>query len=462
LVFFRRYFTRQASFSEFYYLWHSSSQLCCERWLFHTEVKEQKKRERQVDPLVFFCHTGLVEKNSKIVIVAAAVVLLTATFAFGTWYGYAHQPAIDKVLKVENKTNPASLQNVDFSLFWDVWNRLEEKYVDKSNLDRQKMVFGAISGLVDSAQDPYTVFMPPREAKQFQEDIKGAFEGIGAEIGLRKGVLTVISPLKGSPAEGAGLKAADKILKVDGASTANLSLDEAVRLIRGEKGTQVTLTVFRDGVDHAIEIKIIRDTIKVQIINTEQKPNGVFVIRLSTFTESAALEFRKAVQDFFESGSKKLILDLRNNPGGYLTVAVDIASWWLYPGEVVVREKNYDDTEDVFRSGGYKLLQDVPTVILVNEGSASASEILSGALRDSLGVKLIGAKTFGKGSVQEVENLSGGASLKITIAKWLTPKGEEINGKGLEPDVKVELPQNPEEEESLDPVMDKALEFLAE
>lgn len=397
----------------------------------------------------------------KIAIGITAIALLGASFFSGALYGNAHRPVMEKVLGVFGKQPPPQYSSVDFNLFWDVWSRLEEKFVDKSKLDRQKLVFGAISGLVRAANDPYTEFFPPAESKQFQEDIKGSFEGIGAEIGIRKEILTIIAPLKDNPADLAGIKAGDKIYKIDDTVTADLNLEEAVRLIRGEKGTTVRLTIIREGLDKPKEFKIVRDTIKVKVLETAQKPDGVFVIELRHFTEDAALDFRRAVQEFFRSNSKKLVLDLRNNPGGFLTVAVDIASWWLPPGDTVASERFADGSSDVYRSNGYQTLKDVPTVILVNQGSASASEIVAGALRDTRNIKLIGSKTFGKGSVQEVINLPKNSSLKVTIAKWLTPKGTEINGKGLEPDVKVELPAQPKSgEEDKDWVMEKALEVL--
>jgi carboxyl-terminal processing protease len=322
------------------------------------------------------------------------------------------------------------------------------------------LVYGAASGLVRALKDPYSEFLPPQETKQFQEDIKGSFEGIGAEIGIRKEVLTIISPLKDSPAEKAGLKGGDKVLKINDTTTADLALDEAVRLIRGPKGTEVKLIVLRDSFDKVKEIKIIRDTIRIIILTTEKKNDGIFVIKLNHFTQNAAWEFRKAVQEFYQSGSQKLILDMRNNPGGFLNVAVDIASWFLPAGEVVTKERVAEGEREIYRSAGYKLLEKVPTVVLVNEGSASASEIVAGALRDVRGIKLVGTKTFGKGSVQEVVPLPEGASLKITVAKWLTPKGQEINGKGLEPDVKVELPKEEEKAEEKDWIMEKGIEVV--
>lgn len=397
---------------------------------------------------------------TKILIIFSALIILGASFFTGVFFGYENLPAVEKVLSVVNQQPTQQFNEVDFNLFWDVWSRLENKYVDRSKIDRKNLVQGAISGLVKSLGDPYTEFLPPAETKQFQEDIKGSFSGIGAEIGIRKGTLTVIAPLKNTPADRAGVKAGDKILQVDDKPTADLLLDEAVRRIRGPKGTSVKLTIFRDSFDKPRDFKIVRDTINVQIIETEKKPDGIFVIKLHHFTENAAFEFRRAVKEFFENNSKKLILDLRNNPGGFLTISVDIASWFLPSGETVARERFGDGSEDLYRSSGYKLFEDVPVVVLINEGSASASEIVAGALRDVKKVKLVGTKTFGKGSVQEVQPLQGGASLKITIAKWLTPGGEEINGTGLEPDVRVELPKTEEQDPKSDLILEKGIEIL--
>lgn len=400
------------------------------------------------------------KKYTRIYIIAAALLIIGASFFVGAWYGYYNRPAVEKVLNVVGQKPPPQLGEVDLNIFWDVWSQLEDKYVDKAKLDRKDLVYGAATGLVRALKDPYSEFLPPQENKQFQEDIKGSFEGIGAEIGIRKGVLTVISPLKGSPAERAGIKGGDKILKVNDTLTGDLALDEAVRLIRGPKGTEVTLTVLRDSFDKTKEFKIVRDTIRITILSIEKKGDGIFVIKLNHFSQNAAWEFRRAVQEFYQSGSKKLILDVRNNPGGFLTVAVDIASWFLPAGEVVTKERVAEGEREIYRSAGYKLLEKTPMVVLINEGSASASEIVAGALRDVRGVKLIGIKTFGKGSVQEVVPLAGGSSLKITVAKWLTPKGEEINGRGLEPDIKVELPKDEKEAEKKDWIMEKGIEVL--
>lgn len=401
------------------------------------------------------------QKTLKIVFALISLAMLGGAFFLGALFGYNDRPTIEKIMNVEGR-QPLSpnLSTVDFNQFWDVWLRVEDKFVDKAKIDRKNLVNGAISGMVHALGDPYTEYMPPAESKQFNEDIKGAFEGIGAEIGIRKDMLTIIAPLKDSPAEQAGLKPDDKILKIDEKVTVDMTLNEAVRHIRGPKGSKVTLTIMRTSFKSTKEFSIVRDTIKVQVLKTEKRPDGIFVIRLYHFTENAGDEFRKAVLEFQQSGSRKLVFDLRNNPGGFLTVAVDIASWFEPAGETVARERYGDGTEDTYRSTGYRVLENVPTVVLINQGSASASEIVAGALRDVKGIKLIGQKSFGKGSVQEVEPLPEGASLKITIAKWLTPKGTEINGKGLEPDVKVDVPEPKEDEEEKDVIMEKAVEVL--
>jgi len=400
-------------------------------------------------------------KYRKLASIIVVVIVLGTSFFAGVLYGYDNRPGSEKVAGIAGQEAPPNFSSVDFNLFWDVWSRLEQKYVDSSKLDREKLMYGAIKGLVSAVGDPHTEFMPPVEAKQFQEDIKGSFDGIGAEIGLRKGLLTVIAPLHDNPAEKAGIKAGDKILKIDDKSTEGLALDEAVRLIRGPHATKVRLLIYRDGFDKPKEFSVTRDVIHVKIVETEKKGDGIFVIKLHQFTENAGIEFRKAVQEFYASGSKKLVLDLRNDPGGYLTVSVDIASWFVPEGDVIARERYSNGTEDAYRSNGYGLLEKVPTVVLINEGSASASEILSGALRDLRHIKLIGTKSYGKGSVQEVEDLAKKSSLKVTIAKWLTPNGTEIDGIGLEPDIKVDLPATlTEDNMDKDFFMDKALEVL--
>lgn len=390
-------------------------------------------------------------------IVLVSVIIVAASFGGGVYVGYERRPAIEKVKGVLGQ-EAAPAKEVDFSQFWEVWSQVEEKYVDRDAIERKNLVSGAITGLVKALGDPYTVYLPPRETKVFKEDVRGSFGGIGAEIGVRRETLTIISPLKGSPAERAGLKAGDKILKINATTTADLGLDEAVSYIRGPVGTAVTLTIVREG-EEVREVSVTRETIVIPVIETSRKDGGVFHIHLLNFNEKSTLEFRRALREFVGSGDRKILLDLRGNPGGFLDAAVDIASWFIPAGEIVAREREADGSERLYRSSGHRLLESTPVVVLVDQGSASASEILAGALRDVRGTKLIGQKTFGKGSVQAVESLSGGASLKITIAKWLTPGGASINDRGLEPDIAVEIKKEDAENER-DPQLEKALEAL--
>jgi carboxyl-terminal processing protease len=409
------------------------------------------------------------KRYTKTFFVILALILVGASFFAGVLYGNENRSGAEKVANVFGVVPPEKYEEVDFNLFWDVWSRLENKYVDKTKLEnRQNLIYGAISGLVKSVGDPYTEFLPPKETKQFQEDLGGSFGGIGAEIGIRRGVLTVVAPLKDSPAERVGLKAGDQILRVDETPTAELTLGEAVQIIRGPEDTDVRLTILRDSFDQTREFTITRAIIKIPIITTEAREDGIFVIQLHHFTQTAPFEFRKAVQEFFQTDSKKLVFDLRNNPGGFLTVAVDIASWFLPPGDVVARERfasrggGIDSgIEETYRSVGYRLLENVPTVVLINGGSASASEIVAGALRDNRAVPLVGTKTFGKGSVQELVNLEKGSSLKVTIARWLTPNEILIEGNGLDPDFVVEIPNDiTEADEERDFILEKGIEVL--
>jgi len=396
----------------------------------------------------------------KTLITTSAIILIASSFIGGVFFGASQRPAIEQITNVINK-HPAVQQETgfDFSLFWDAWARLQRDFVDSSKLDPQKMIFGAIDGMVRSLDDPYTIFLPPEESKRFNDDIKGEFGGIGAEIGIRKNVLTIIAPLKDSPAESAGIKAGDKVLQINGTSTLDLTLEEAVSLIRGEKGTAVKLIISRDGLDETKEISIIRDTIKIPVLETRVFEGNIFYIHLFNFNENSTREFRNALIEMQKSEAQKLILDLRNNPGGFLNAAVDIASWFLPAGEIVAREKKADGTELLYRSVGFQFLEHTPTVILINEGSASASEIVAGALRDVRNVPLVGGKSFGKGSVQELEQLKQNASIKITIAKWLTPNGHSINDSGLEPDYAVVFPAE-DVDAGDDPQLDAAIDLI--
>ncbi|MEK9174550.1 MAG: S41 family peptidase [Patescibacteria group bacterium] len=388
-----------------------------------------------------------------------ALLVAVAAFYGGFYYGQSQVPSIYAIEGVGNKTL-GEPDNLDFSLFWDAWKIIQDKYADRANLDKKEMVFGAIDGMVKSLKDPYTVFFKPVESKQFQDDVSGSFSGIGAEIGIRKDVLTVISPLEDSPAQKAGLRAGDRILKIGDTVTADLKINEAVSLIRGPKGTAVKLTVSRSGEDEIKELSIVRDDIKIPTIKWELKEGKVAYIQLFNFGQTAPSEFRTKVLEVLRGPADRIILDLRNNPGGFLEVSQDIAGWFVESGSVVAIEDfgNGAGTKE-YRASGNGVLKNMPLVVIINEGSASASEILAGALRDNRKVKLVGAKSFGKGSVQQLENMRWGTSLKVTIAKWLTPSGKSISNEGLEPDVKVEISK--EDVENLkDPQLEKAMEIV--
>lgn len=381
------------------------------------------------------------------------LVLIGGTFCIGVFVGN---------YLGESGCEVCQPQEVNFSLFWEAYGKLKEKFVNPSEIDPQKIIYGAISGMVKSLEDPYTVFFPPEETKRFIEDTKGSFEGVGMEIDIRNSQLQVVAPLEGTPAQRAGLRAGDKILAINGTSTADLTIEEAVNLIRGPKGTEVTLTIFREGWQKSKEIKIARDVIQVPSLKWELKDNGIAYLKLYQFSEKASPDFSRVAIEILNSPVKSFILDLRDNPGGYLEVAQDIASWFLERGQIVTIEDFGGKKENIeYKAGGNGKLSQYSIVVLINQGSASASEILAGALRDNLGIKLIGEKSFGKGSVQELEKLRDGSSLKITVAKWLTPKGELITGKGLEPDIKVERTEEDFEKEK-DPQLDKAIETLKE
>jgi len=351
-------------------------------------------------------------------------------------------------------------EDVDFSLFWETWKVLKEKFVDPKKLNTQEMIYGAVSGMVKSTDDPYTVFFSPEETEEFLKETEGVFEGIGAEIGIKNNQLLIIAPLEGTPAEKAGLRAGDKILKIDGKDTVDLTIEEAVNLIRGPKGTEVTLTIFREDWKEAKEIKIVRSVIKIPSVKWELLEGNIAYIKLYQFFERADRDFRKMAIEILNSPAQKIILDLRNNPGGYLEVAQEIAGWFLKKGDIVVIEDPRPGQEQKFyKAEGNEKFLDYPIVVLINKGSASASEILAGALRDNRNVLLIGEASFGKGSVQELEELRGGSSLKITIARWLTPKGELIAEEGLKPDIEVKMtPQDYDQDR--DPQLEKAIEII--
>jgi carboxyl-terminal processing protease len=396
-------------------------------------------------------------------IAAVFISAVLISFWFGNLIGWkkGNQAGLDKGLASCEVCPP---EDLDFSLFWEAWKQLQENFYDPQKIDIQKMIYGAISGMVNSLNDPYTVFFNPTEVKEFLEDTEGVFEGIGAEVDKKKGELLIVAPLEGTPAQKAGLRPGDKILKIDDTLTSDLTIDEAVKLIRGPQGSIVTLTILREGWDQSQEFKITRSVITVPSLKLEFKttPNGekIAYIKLYQFSGQASSDFYKTAIEILKTPVGKIILDLRDNPGGYLEVAQDIAGWFLKNGSVVAIEDFGEGKEKTeFKAMGNEKFFDYPIVVLINHGSASGSEILAGALRDNKGVKLIGETSFGKGLIQELRDLRDGSSLKITIAKWLTPNGQSIIDKGLEPDIKVEMTEK-DYEEDRDPQLDKAMEVI--
>lgn len=410
----------------------------------------------------------MIYRRSRIILTIAIVLALGAGFASGFYYfKYQNAEAVDTIIKqVINKEEGKSAA-VDFKLFWQVWDKLHERYIDKTSLDTQKLVYGAISGMVAAAGDPYTVFFEPVISKQFQEQVTGAFSGVGMEIGMRDNAITVIAPLKDSPAMLAGVMAGDVVVKVDGETTENWTVEEAVSHIRGKKGTKVHLSLYRSGTEGYIELDIVRDTIKIHAVEWRMLDNKVAYMAISSFNANVDSEFVTAAQELVAAGATRLIIDVRNNPGGLLDSAVNIAGWLMENNSVVVSERFSDGTSDEMRTSGNGRLARIPAVVLMNGGSASAAEILAGALHDIRGIDLIGEKSFGKGSVQQVEDFFNGSSLKITIARWFTPKGVNISQMGIEPTVPVAMdPADYEKEGWLlgtvgkDPQLDKAIEVI--
>ncbi|MDB5237712.1 MAG: Carboxyl-terminal processing protease [Parcubacteria group bacterium] len=395
----------------------------------------------------------------------AFVIVLAAGFAGGVTVGATTGTRVfSSVPVLGDGLNATPDNSLDFTDFWKVYNVLNARFVQTHTTTtpptKQQLVEGAIQGMTAVYGDPYTVFFPPAQSKNFQSQIQGNFDGIGAEIGLNKdGVLTIIAPLKGSPAEKAGLLAGDLVISIAGKSTENISVDEAVNQIRGPKGSIVDLTVYRN--QKTIDIKVTRDTVEIpEIKNSYDAPTGIYTIALYTFTANSGDLFNTALKDMQKSGAKKLIIDLRGDPGGYLDAAVSIASHFLPSGSVVVTEDYKGKAQNlVHKSAGTGgVPSDLKTVILIDQGSASASEILSGALQDNKVATLIGTRSFGKGSVQELVKV-GDASLKVTVARWLTPSGRSISVNGLTPDIKVDRTQD-DATAGKDPQMTRAIQFL--
>lgn len=361
-------------------------------------------------------------------------------------------------ITVTNKL-PAKEQNIDFSLFWQVFETLPEKYIDKSSIESQKLLYGAISGMVRSLGDPYTAFLDPKQNEAIKTELAGTYEGVGIQIGFNKDKrLVVIAPLSGTPAKSAGLLPQDLVLKIDERETFDLTLPEAVDLIRGTAGTKVRMVLQHDGADKPYDVEIERARINVKSVEVEFKQDGsskVAIMKVSRFGDKTDAEWDLAVSEVLQNNTSGVIVDMRNNPGGLLSSSIHLAAEFV-KGTIVKQEFADGSVGQLSSDHEGKLLK-IPLVVLVNKGSASAAEIFAGAIQDGRRGKIVGEKTFGKGTVQDVVDFPGGSGLHVTIARWLTPKGNPVNGSGITPDVIVETPV---ENNGADPQLEKALEIL--
>ena len=390
-------------------------------------------------------------------VVFASAVLLASGFVVGFKVGKMVPETI--TVKELSGTSSGQPSAVNFGAFWQTWDAVNKNYLNAEKINSQDKVYGAISGLVGSLNDPYSVFLPPKENKKFQEDVQGNFGGIGAEIGVRKNQLLVIAPLKDTPAERAGLKAEDMILSINSTSTEGMTADDAVKLIRGPENTEVTLTIMREEWKKPEDFKITRGRIVVPTLDLTMKDGNIAYIQLYTFNSNADYLFYQAATKALAGGAKGIVLDLRNNPGGYLEVAVDLGGWFLPKGTLVVKEESRNGESESLKANGNAALAGLPVVVLINGGSASASEILAGALHDNKAAKLVGEKSFGKGTVQELIPLPDGSTIKLTIAHWVLPSGKILDNAGLDPDIEVKITDD-DIKNKKDPQLDKALEVI--
>lgn len=393
-----------------------------------------------------------------------STVLITSIVSFGLGLFFADninikKPASSAASQIAEKEDPLSapLKIRDLE---DVWSRLRSQYYDSAKLDQSKLEYSAVKGFVGGIGDPYTVFMPPEEAKDFGQELDGKLEGIGAELEVKDSKLVVRAPLKNSPAEKAGILSGDIIFKINSEPAQEMTIYEAIRKIRGKKGTKVTLTLIRENRPEVFDIEITRDEILIDTVVVKKIDGGIYHIAVNQFNDHTKVEFQKAVEEILLAKAKAIILDLRGNGGGYLDISVDMLSE-IISGEktaAIVKKRDQSQNETIKTSGSARI-PDLPLVVLVDKGSASASEIVAGAVQDYKRGVLIGEKTFGKGSVQELINLNDGASLRMTIAKWFTPLNRSIDGDGIVPDIEVKLTEEDIKAER-DPQLDAAVKYL--
>ena len=396
---------------------------------------------------------------------SAGTVIFTLTLAVAIFYvGFTlgevrgvRSVVPEGEARVVNKTVPGGVSDeIDFEQFWDMWNLVKERYVYQP-VSEEDLFYGALQGLLFGLDDPYSVYFTPEDAEQFTAELDGTFSGIGAEIDSRDDYIVVVAPLADSPAERAGVRAGDRIVAIDGVDTFGMSVTDAVFSIRGEIGTSVTLTLLQDGSDELKDLTIVRDEITVKSVAWEIRDDGIAVVNIYMFNDDTVELFEEAVQDMLSADVRGIVLDVRNNPGGVLTAAIQIGGYWI-DGEPVAIERSQEGSRELSASGVAQLAG-IPTAILINNGSASSSEILAGALRDYGVATLIGETTFGKGSVQEYIELPDGSAVKITVAEWLTPNGHSIHEVGIPPDIEV-LYTIEDYNEERTPQLDAAIDFL--
>lgn len=395
-----------------------------------------------------------INKFGKPIKIVSFIIIAFLFYAFGYFMGHKNlifeKNLTPKILNLEL----AKPRTIDFGTFWKAWDIVQKQYVGTS--DAQKMVYGAIAGMVQSLGDPYSMFLVPSTSKTFMEDLSGQIQGIGAELSTKNGQLVIVSPISGTPADAAGLKPNDQIIQVNDTPTDSLAIDEAINLIRGNAGTTVKLTIVRDGWAAPQVFEIKRAKITIKSVDWSMKGDMAY-IRVSQFGDDTTSLMTEAAKAIMPQNPKAIILDLRHNPGGYLESAVDMVGDFSDPG-VVVKEKYKDGHIQEEKSTTTPVFGKSKLIILIDEGSASASEIVAGALQDDGRATLVGAKSFGKGSVQDLEDLGNGATLRLTIAEWLTPKDRAINHIGIQPDVKVSLSDD-DIKAGRDPQLDKAMEL---
>ncbi len=384
-------------------------------------------------------------------------VVLVCSLSFLAGYGAGQRPLLVPVASAQ--TAQGSDLTEKFKLFWEAWSWIDREFYDRAALDPTKITYSAIRGMLQTLGDPHTSFVDPQEREVSETQLRGGFQGIGAYVELTTdGKVRIVGPQEGSPAEAAGIRAGDVILQVDGKPIQGMNLIQAVSLIRGPKGTKVTLTLQREGEPETINLEVSRADIKVESVRARSLDHKVAYVRVSQFGQQTAKELRDAVQELSKESPSGLVLDLRGNPGGYLASAIDVSSLFLEDGVVLYELKSNGERQE-YRIKRGNVVTKLPMIVLVDKGSASAAEIVAGALQDHQRALLVGERTFGKGSMQSVHVLSDGSSIHVTVANWLTPKERPINGNGLEPDVPVKLPQQPEP--GSDPALDKAVDMLA-